>query len=77
MRHSGLNAVHSSVEAVDRIWQAAGASAVYKGSVIERCFRDIHTQSQHIFTVLPNMEPLGAMYFDRAIPTPANGRTGG
>jgi alkylation response protein AidB-like acyl-CoA dehydrogenase len=75
MRHAGLNAIHSSVAAVDHIWQAAGASAVYKGT-LERCFRDIHTQSQHIYVVRPNIEPLGALYFDRAIPTPAQAEDG-
>jgi hypothetical protein len=71
MRHAGLNAVHPSVSAVDRIWMAAGAGAVYKGHTIEQCFRDIHTQSQHIYTVLPNLEPIGTLYFNHEIPTPA------
>ena len=76
MRHAGLNAVHSSVQAVDRIWQAAGAGAVYKGRTLERCFRDVHTQSQHIYVVLPNLEPIGALYFDHQIPTPAEADDG-
>ena len=43
------NAVSASVEAVNRVHMAAGASAIYASSNLERCFRDVHTAAAHAF----------------------------
>ncbi|MET0274079.1 MAG: acyl-CoA dehydrogenase family protein [Phenylobacterium sp.] len=47
-RASAVHAPRLCVEAVDLVWQAAGASAIRETLVIERCFRDIHAARQHL-----------------------------
>ena len=41
-------AMRAGVEAVDRVFQLAGAEAVFAHHPLQRCFRDIHTARQHI-----------------------------
>jgi alkylation response protein AidB-like acyl-CoA dehydrogenase len=67
LKHVNVHAVQSSVWALDRIWQAVGPAGVYKGTVIERCFRDLHTSAQHIFALPTNLEAYGAEYFERPL----------
>ena len=43
------NAVTASVQAVDRVQTAAGASAIYVSSTLDCYFRDAHTASAHAF----------------------------
>ncbi len=45
---AGQQAMDAAVATVDRAFAFAGASAVYDGHPLQRCFRDIHTASQHI-----------------------------
>jgi len=49
---SCINAVQNACRAVDGLYAAAGASAVYADSPLGRCYRDIHIVPQHI-TVSP------------------------
>jgi hypothetical protein len=42
------HALRASTEAVDRVFTAAGTSAAVRhGTVLERCFRDVHTIASH------------------------------
>jgi alkylation response protein AidB-like acyl-CoA dehydrogenase len=40
-------AVDSAVEVVELLYKAAGSSAVYASSRLDRCLRDVHAVSQH------------------------------
>lgn len=42
-----VHAVQASASAVDRMHQAAGGSAIYQKSPIEKAFRDMHTLTAH------------------------------
>ena len=41
------HAMHESVQAVDRVFHAAGTNAVYEKTPLERYFRDVHVAVQH------------------------------
>jgi alkylation response protein AidB-like acyl-CoA dehydrogenase len=47
-RLSLVTAVRLAGEAIDRLHDAAGMNAVAVDSVLDRCWRDVHTISQHI-----------------------------
>ena len=49
MTMSVVQAVRLCTRAVDVAFQRAGGSALYDKSPLQRCFRDIHTASQHVF----------------------------
>lgn len=41
-------AMHSGVDAVERVCRLAGADAVFSAHPLQRCFRDIHAADQHL-----------------------------
>lgn len=49
MRTAATYATETAKDAVDMVHLAAGTAAVRNGSVLQRCFRDMHTGSQHTF----------------------------
>jgi indole-3-acetate monooxygenase len=66
------NTHRSCTEAVDLLYKTNGGSSVYARCPLDRCFRDIHTVSQHHFTsvafdekagqVLLGLEPADQMF---------------
>jgi alkylation response protein AidB-like acyl-CoA dehydrogenase len=48
LRIATTHTMRVAVDVVDSIYDAAGATAVYKGHLLQRCFQDIHVISQHI-----------------------------
>ncbi|MGH9173717.1 MAG: acyl-CoA dehydrogenase family protein, partial [Vicinamibacterales bacterium] len=59
IRLAMTNAVQRAADAVDLIYDAAGAWAIYAANPLERCFRDIHTATQHNVVASPSYEMLG------------------
>lgn len=55
-------AVQSARQAVDLVYEAAGASSVYRGTTLDRCFRDIHTAAQHIIVTENRYDAVGQYY---------------
>lgn len=45
---SATHAARSSAEAVDIVYTLGGATSIYTSSRLERCFRDVHTITQHV-----------------------------
>lgn len=56
-------AAESCADAVDLVWDAAGASGIRLDSPLERHFRDIHTLAQHASKALPRFESSGQIMF--------------
>lgn len=46
-RFDAVYAVELSSHAIDRLWRASGAHALFDNSSIQRNFRDVHAMSQH------------------------------
>jgi alkylation response protein AidB-like acyl-CoA dehydrogenase len=57
LRASATNAASSAARAVDRVYTAGGATSIYSKSPLQRCFRDVHTITQHVF-VAPHTHEL-------------------
>jgi alkylation response protein AidB-like acyl-CoA dehydrogenase len=48
LRLAACHAASDSAAAVDLVYEAAGASAIYATSPLQRHFRDVHTATQHL-----------------------------
>lgn len=48
LRLAACHAASESAAAVDLVYEAAGASAIYATSPLQRHFRDVHTATQHL-----------------------------
>lgn len=59
VRLAATNAAWRSAEAVDRCYHAAGGSAVYDDSPLQRVFRDVHVLTQHAMIAERTYEPIG------------------
>jgi indole-3-acetate monooxygenase len=58
---AGANATRSAAAAVDLVYTAAGATANYRRSPLQRALRDIHAVTQHIATAPSQYESAGRM----------------
>jgi indole-3-acetate monooxygenase len=62
IRLASAQAAQSAAEAVDLMFNAAGTTAIYVSSRLERCFRDVHVATQHVVVAPSNIEMVG-QYF--------------
>jgi len=70
LRLAMTHATRSAARAVDRMYEAAGGPAVFHTSALQRCFRDVHTITQHAMVARPTLELTGGILlgFDPATP---------
>jgi alkylation response protein AidB-like acyl-CoA dehydrogenase len=52
-------AAQSATQAVDAVYEMAGATSTYRSHPLERCFRDVHTAVKHITLAPANYEMVG------------------
>jgi alkylation response protein AidB-like acyl-CoA dehydrogenase len=69
-RLAASHAVASAVQAVDVMYVAAGANAVYTSCLLERAFRDVHVITQHIGVHPRVMQTTGRVLFGLEPDTP-------
>jgi indole-3-acetate monooxygenase len=58
-RLSAMNACRSARQAVERLYEAAGSSAIYATNPLDRAMRDQLTISAHLIASTRNLEPAG------------------
>jgi alkylation response protein AidB-like acyl-CoA dehydrogenase len=58
------HAIGSAIEVADYVYKAAGTSAIFRGTPLERRFRDIHTLSQQIQSRDSHFEAVGRVLFN-------------
>jgi alkylation response protein AidB-like acyl-CoA dehydrogenase len=58
---ASTQAATQAVQAVELLFTAAGASAVYASTGLERCLRDVRTAAQHICVTPTNFEIAGQL----------------
>jgi len=56
---ASTQAATQAVQAVELLFTAAGASAVYASTGLERCLRDVRTAAQHVCVTPTNLELAG------------------
>ena len=71
LRLARTHAVQAAVHAIDLMYTDAGGAAIYTRNPLERCFRDIHTVTQHVSMNPANYEVSGRVLLglapDRAL----------
>jgi alkylation response protein AidB-like acyl-CoA dehydrogenase len=61
LRLALTHATRASAHAVDLMYEAAGGAAVFRTSPLQRCFRDVHTATQHAMVAPPTLEVIGSV----------------
>jgi alkylation response protein AidB-like acyl-CoA dehydrogenase len=59
LRIAATHATASSARAVDEMYTTAGGTALFASSPLQRCLRDVHAITQHLFVAPPTYEMIG------------------
>jgi alkylation response protein AidB-like acyl-CoA dehydrogenase len=59
LRLAITHAARSAARTVDLMYNLGGGTSVYKGSALQRIFRDVHVATQHMQVATPTMETVG------------------
>jgi alkylation response protein AidB-like acyl-CoA dehydrogenase len=59
VRIACTHAAQESARAVDLAYHLGGGSSVYSANVLQRCFRDVHTATQHLMVSPRILETAG------------------
>lgn len=62
LRLATTHATRASARAVDRMYEAGGATSVYRRSPLQRIFRDVHVATQHMMVAPPTLELTGRIF---------------
>ncbi|AGZ46704.1 acyl-CoA dehydrogenase family protein [Actinoplanes friuliensis] len=69
LRLAVLTATRNAAQAVDLVYRAAGGSAVYAASPLQRHFRDVHVATQHAMVGTDVLETAGAVLLGESVST--------
>ena len=61
LRLAATNATRSGAHAVDLMYEAAGGSAVFRRSPLQRRFRDVHVATQHMMVAPATLSQIGRL----------------
>ena len=63
IRLAATHAARASADAVDLAYDAGGGSSVFTANALQRCFRDVHTGTQHLQVSTRIYETVGRLLF--------------
>ncbi len=63
IRLASMHAAQSAADALDLMFNAAGMTATYTSSRLERCFRAVYVATQHAVVAPSNIEMVGQYFF--------------
>jgi indole-3-acetate monooxygenase len=69
LRLAIATATRNAARAVDLVYHAAGGSAVYTSSPLQRAFRDVHVATQHAMVSTDVLETAGAVLLGEPVTT--------
>jgi alkylation response protein AidB-like acyl-CoA dehydrogenase len=69
IRTAGIHAMRTSREVVDAVFALAGGGALYDTSPLQRCWRDVHAASHHIYFCPEDARQVGHHLLTGAEPT--------
>lgn len=67
LRVATTHAIRLAAQAVEHIYSACGATAVFKSHIIQRHFQDIHVITQHVQGHLTHYETVGKYWLGMEI----------
>src|SRR5712691_1810102 len=59
LRLAATHATITSARVVDLMYNAGGGTSIYATNPLQRCFRDVHTVTQHMMVAPPTFELSG------------------
>ena len=62
VRLAATHATRSAARAVDLMYDAGGGTSVYRASLLQRCFRDVHVATQHMMVSPATLELTGRIF---------------
>ncbi len=68
LRTAATHTIRLAIEAVDLVYNAAGATSIYDGHPIQRAFQDIHVISQHVQSRRAHYELVGRHWLGVPVP---------
>jgi alkylation response protein AidB-like acyl-CoA dehydrogenase len=63
VRLASLTAAENSLAVADSLYRLAGSTAIFQSSLLERCWRDVHTAAQHMQVQQGRWETAGRVLF--------------
>jgi alkylation response protein AidB-like acyl-CoA dehydrogenase len=61
LRLAATHAASVAASVVDAAYHLGGGAAIYDASPLQRCFRDVHTLTQHVMVAEPSLRPIGRL----------------
>ncbi|WP_179130915.1 acyl-CoA dehydrogenase family protein [Candidatus Entotheonella palauensis] len=68
LRTAATHTIRLAIDAVDLVYNAAGATSIYDGHPIQRAFQDIHVISQHVQSRRAHYELVGRYWLGVPVP---------
>ncbi len=69
LRLAATHAARAAAAAVDTAYELGGGGSIYSSSPLQRCFRDVHTMTQHIMVAEATLKPIGRVLFGHEVGT--------